>query len=253
MLSWAYTRPEGEAETSSPRVPSPTTPKRISTLPGRRNLECSGRRGGQTQPRQGRHLPGERLGLRRLLPEAVMCTTNNNNVRFLRRGPGEEYVDLLRAYMETELYQKALRKRKVWIKPLFAEGKLWHGMGRFRMRTLKKVNTEALITAAAQNIKRLLAFGGSAPKKLKQAAALRPPGRLLPDLAHRRFRDHRRKRGIDPTLFNKLVRFCYTPSPSTSSLAALAQSRVAYLSSWAGDSLSCCPDNRNRGATASAW
>jgi hypothetical protein len=41
------------------------------------------------------------------------------------------------------------------------------------------------MVATGQNIKRLLAFGGSAPKKLAQAAALRPQGRLLPDLARR--------------------------------------------------------------------
>jgi hypothetical protein len=29
--TWGCTRPEGEAEASSPREPSPTTPKRIST------------------------------------------------------------------------------------------------------------------------------------------------------------------------------------------------------------------------------
>ena len=133
------------------------------------------------------------------------CTTNKKG-RSLRRGPGDEYVDFLRAYMQTELYQKAIRKRMVWIEPLFAEGKLWHGMRRFRMRTLEKINTEALMIATGQNIKRLLAFGGSVPKKLTQAVALRLPGRLLPDLAHRRFRDHRRKRCIDSTLFNKLER-----------------------------------------------
>jgi len=134
------------------------------------------------------------------------CTTNKNG-RSLRRGPEDEYIDLLRAYMLTEPYQKAIRKRKVWIEPLFAEGKLWHGMRRFRMRTLEKVNTESLMVATGQNIKRLLAFGGSAPKKLAQAAALRPLGRLLPDLARRRFRDHRRKRCVDLPLFNKLDPF----------------------------------------------
>ncbi len=136
------------------------------------------------------------------------CTTNKNG-RSLRRGPGEKYIDLLRAYMQTEPYRKAIRKRKVWIEPLFAEGKLWHGMRRFRTRTLEKVNTEALMTATGQNIKRLLAFGGSAPKRLAQAAALRPPGRLLPDSARRRFRDHRHRWRIDPTLFNRLGHFCY--------------------------------------------
>ena len=61
--------------------------------------------------------------------------------------------------MQTEPYLKPIRKRKVWIEPLFAEGKLWHGMRRFRTRTLAKSNTEALMIAAGQNIKRLLAFG----------------------------------------------------------------------------------------------
>jgi hypothetical protein len=98
--------------------------------------------------------------------------------------------------METEPYQKALRKRKVWIEPLFAEGKLWHGMRRFRTRTLDKVNAETLMTATGQNIKRLLAFGHRGPRKSAPAVALRPPDRLLPDLAHRAFRDHRRKRRI---------------------------------------------------------
>lgn len=95
----------------------------------------------------------------------------------------------------------------MWIEPLFAEGKLWHGMRRFRTRTLEKVNGEALMTATGQNIKRLLAFGRRGPEKLAQAAALRPPTGLRLDDAHRRFGDHRRKRHVDPTFFNKLERF----------------------------------------------
>jgi hypothetical protein len=113
------------------------------------------------------------------------CTTNKNG-RSLRRGPGDEHIDLIRAYMETEPYLKAIRKRKVWIEPLFAEDKLWHGMRRFRTRTLEKTNAEALLIAAGQNVKRLLAFGGRWPKKPAQAAALRPPARPLRDPAHRR-------------------------------------------------------------------
>jgi hypothetical protein len=133
------------------------------------------------------------------------CTTNKNG-RSLRRAPKDEYIDLVRTYMQTEPYQKAIRKRKVWIEPLFAEGKLWHGMRRFRMRTLEKVNTEALMMATGQNIKRLLAFGGRGPEKLAQAVALRPAVRLRLDIARRRFRDHRRERRVDPTLFNTLAR-----------------------------------------------
>jgi hypothetical protein len=39
-------------------------------------------------------------------------------------------------YYQTEAYQKALRKRKVWVEPFFAEAKDWHGMRRFRLRRL---------------------------------------------------------------------------------------------------------------------
>jgi transposase len=133
------------------------------------------------------------------------CTTNKNG-RSLRRGPGDEQIDLVRAYMETQPYLKAIRKRKVWIEPLFAEGKLWHGMRRFRTRTLAKTNTEALMIAAGQNAKRLLTFGGRRPKKAAQAAALRPPAGPLPGLARRRCGAHRRRRCQDPPLFNRLAR-----------------------------------------------
>jgi hypothetical protein len=81
----------------------------------------------------------------------------------------------VRTYQGTEPYEKALRKRGVWVEPLFGEAKEWHGMVKFRLRTLKKVNIEALMVAAGQNVKRLLAFGGRKPKKLAQVAALRPP------------------------------------------------------------------------------
>jgi DDE family transposase len=48
------------------------------------------------------------------------------------------------------------RKRSVWVEPLFAEGKQWHGMRRFRLRRLWRVNSEALLIASGQNLKRLL-------------------------------------------------------------------------------------------------
>jgi hypothetical protein len=56
-----------------------------------------------------------------------------------------------------------------------------------RLRRLRRVNVEALLIAAGQNIKRLLDLWGTGPRKLAQAEALRPPvpnpsvnGRLLP-------------------------------------------------------------------------
>ena len=53
-----------------------------------------------------------------------------------------------------------MRKRKVWGDPLVGEGKAWHGMSRFRLRMLEKVNCEALLIATGQNLKRLLSRRG---------------------------------------------------------------------------------------------
>jgi hypothetical protein len=82
--------------------------------------------------------------------------TDSEQGRSLRRSFDEEYLERVRAYHRTELYQKAMRKRSVWVEPLFAEGKEWHGMRRFRLRRLWRVNCEALMRAAGQNLKRLL-------------------------------------------------------------------------------------------------
>lgn len=57
----------------------------------------------------------------------------------------------MKGYQQTFAYQKALNKRKVWVEPLFAEGKQWHGMARFRLRRLWRVNCEALMIASGQN------------------------------------------------------------------------------------------------------
>ena len=75
---------------------------------------------------------------------------------FRSRSVDEEYLDRVRAYQPTESYKKALRKRSVWVEPLFAEGKDWHGMRCFRLRLLWRVNCKALMRAAGQNLKRLL-------------------------------------------------------------------------------------------------
>jgi hypothetical protein len=103
--------------------------------------------------------------------------TSANSGRLLRRSFDERYAERVRAYHETEACKKAMRKRQVWIEPLFGEAKQWHGMGRMRLRTLERANCEVLITASGQNIKRLLEFGGRGPRRPAQVAALRPPNK----------------------------------------------------------------------------
>ncbi len=87
-------------------------------------------------------------------PLKAQCTTSDQG-RQIKRSFDEDYVERVRSYHQTEAYKKAIRKRSVWVEPLFAEGKDWHGMRRFRLRRLWKVNLEALMRAAGQNLKRL--------------------------------------------------------------------------------------------------
>ncbi len=88
-------------------------------------------------------------------PVKGQCTTSTQGRRVYRH-VGEEYLERVRTYQQTLAYQKALRKRKVWVEPLFAEAKDWHGLRRFRLRLLWRVNCEALRIATGQNLKRLL-------------------------------------------------------------------------------------------------
>jgi hypothetical protein len=92
-------------------------------------------------------------------PVKSKCTRSETG-RDIKRNFDEEYVEHVRAYQSTAAEGKAIAKRKVWVEPLFAEGKDWHGMERFRLRVLEKVNIEALVIAAGQNLKRLLSWRG---------------------------------------------------------------------------------------------
>jgi hypothetical protein len=78
-------------------------------------------------------------------------------------------------------------------------------MRRFRLRGLEKVNIEALLIASGQNIKRLLTFEGRRPKKLAQAAALRPPVATGQRIGHTW--EHRSSRSWSPTraFFNRMA------------------------------------------------
>lgn len=88
-------------------------------------------------------------------PLKAPCTSSNSG-RQVHRSFHASYLERVRGYHQTRAYQKAMNKRKVWVEPLFAEAKDWHGMRRFRLRRLWRVNCEALVMASGQNLKRLL-------------------------------------------------------------------------------------------------
>lgn len=87
------------------------------------------------------------------------CTTSQRGRR-IGRSLDAEYLERVRGHQKTASYAMAMRKRTVWVEPLFAEAKEWHGLRRFRWRSLPKVNSEALLIAAGQNLKRLLSWCG---------------------------------------------------------------------------------------------
>ena len=124
------------------------------------------------------------------------CTKSKEKGRWLRRSFDEEYLERVRGYQDTEPYRKALRKRQVWMEPLFAEAKDWHGMRRFRLRRLEKVNAEALLIGAGQNIKRLLTYGWRGPRREAQVAALRQPASNLYEFCG--VRQHRNRGAWSP-------------------------------------------------------
>ena len=92
-------------------------------------------------------------------PCKAHCTDGQGG-RQVRRQFDEAYLDRVRGYVGSAPYTKALRKRGVWVEPLFAEAKDWHGLRRFRLRGLEQVNREALLIAAGQNLKRLVSWRG---------------------------------------------------------------------------------------------
>jgi transposase len=88
-------------------------------------------------------------------PAKAACTPGRLG-RVVHRSFDEAFLDRVRAYHATAAYLKAMRKRSVWVEPMFGEAKQWHGLRRCRLRGLPKVNMQALLTATGQNLKRLL-------------------------------------------------------------------------------------------------
>jgi len=106
-------------------------------------------------------------------PIKSRCTSSPKG-RTIFRSFFESYVDKVKGYRKLPAYDRALRKRKVWLEPLFGEAKVLHGLRRFRLRGLHKVNMEGLMVAAGQNLKRLLRHAGTGPvpRPLALAATL---------------------------------------------------------------------------------
>ncbi len=112
--------------------------------------------------------------IRNACPLKAQCTPSDHGRR-VHRSFHAEYLVRVRGDHQTPAYAKAMRKRKVWVEPLFAEAKQWHGLERFRLRGLPKVNSAGLLVAAGQNLKRWLRATGWGRRQWPGGAALSVP------------------------------------------------------------------------------
>lgn len=133
-------------------------------------------------------------GVRTYQARAAVCKecpvrdrcTDSQHGRRLNRPFDEAYREQARDLQPTPAYQKALRKRQVWVEPLLGEAKEWHGLRQFRLRGLWKVNCEGLRIAAGQNLKRWLSqtgwgrrHGPTGSLKLLRTSSAQPPLSVL--------------------------------------------------------------------------
>ena len=113
------------ARRSSARARSPTTPRATPTA-ARRGSRCRAAR--PSTPRK-RCVYRADAATCNACPVKAECTASDHG-RIVHRSFYEDYLDKVRGYHATEAYQKAMRKRQVWVEPLFAEAKDWHGLRR---------------------------------------------------------------------------------------------------------------------------
>jgi hypothetical protein len=92
-------------------------------------------------------------------PAKAGCTPSDRG-RQVHRSFYADYLERVKSYHATPDYQKAMGKRRVWLEPLFAEAKQWHGLERYRLRGLPNVNIAGLLVATGQNLKRWLQATG---------------------------------------------------------------------------------------------
>ena len=88
-------------------------------------------------------------------PMKSECTGSKSG-RHIFRSFFHEHLDRVEVYRQTAEYQKAMRKRSVWVEPLFGEAKEFHRLRRFRLRRLRKVNIEGVMIVAGPNLKRII-------------------------------------------------------------------------------------------------
>lgn len=88
-------------------------------------------------------------------PRNCECLSSKQNVKVLYRHIWENYKDDARTFSLSPIGKRIYAKRKETIERSFADAKELHGMRYARMRGQPKVQEQCLLTAIAQNIKKM--------------------------------------------------------------------------------------------------
>lgn len=107
-----------------------------------------------------------------LCPIQKRCTDGRH--RIVSRMADEDTRDLVRAEMQTGLYQRSMRLRR-GIERLFADAKARRGMARLRLRGLRGAEEEFLIGAAVLNLLLLARPTDQRPRKVRTDVVPLPP------------------------------------------------------------------------------
>ncbi len=83
------------------------------------------------------------------------CLTGKNNRRTLRRHVWEEHKERVATFTREEKGKKIYKRRKETVERSFADSKELHGLRYCRLRGLANVTEQCLLTAAAQNMKKI--------------------------------------------------------------------------------------------------
>jgi len=92
------------------------------------------------------------------MPNMQKKLIRSKSGRHIFRSFFQEYLDKAETYRQTEAYLKAIRKRSMWVEPLFGEAKEFHCL-----RRLRKVNIEGVMTTVGQDLKRLIKHDARKP------------------------------------------------------------------------------------------
>jgi len=88
-------------------------------------------------------------------PHKEKCLTGNNEIRTIRRHVWEENKDKVIAFNATDTGKRIYKRRKETVERSFADSKELHGLRYCRLRGLSKVSEQCLLTAVAQNMKKI--------------------------------------------------------------------------------------------------